>query len=512
MKSGVTKIKGRGKTRAEMLKQTARVLVVDDEAAVCRFFEEYFTGERGLAVDTALNGAEANKLLALNVYGLAFIDLKLPDLSGIDLLEILKEKSPGCPAVIMTGHGSVESAVKAVKLGAFDYIEKPFDELEDLERVVNAALASAERPLLKMPGGYSDPQAFNMVGTRDGPLTRVLDIAGKIAKKNLTVLIHGPTGAGKEVLARYIHANSQRAEMPFIAVNCGAFSETLLESELFGHEKGAFTGASTMRRGIFEIADGGTLFLDEIGEANHPIQVKLLRTLETGEFTRVGGEKRLKSDVRIIAATNADLKSAVEKGTFRRDLFYRLDVVSLEVPPLKDRPADMEALIKHFLAKSSPEGATRPITLTREALEALSNYDWPGNVREMGNVIARAAALRSGDVIGLDLFPQKIAMALGKGAAVSPAGGDAETGLDVEKAVNYLGSELAGRVGKEGGKGDFHALYEEATAWRDRIMETALGAALEKCAGNRTAAAKLINAGPRSLRYFLKERRKRGAG
>jgi len=306
---------------------TSRILVVDDEIEIGEFFtfllEPYF-----YKVTVAVNGVQAREAFK-KPYDLAIIDLKLPDTDGITLLRELKELQPDCETIIMTGYSTVKSAVEAIQLGAFDYIEKPFSDLSELEAVINQAL---NRSTVKNET-YSEErnQAFESVGliTRHSEeMRRLLLVAEKLAKKDVTILIRGETGTGKDVLAHFIHAMSPRAEKPFLAINCGALSENLLESELFGHEKGAFTGASGQKKGIFELAHHGTLFLDEIGDASNSIQVKLLRVLETGEILRIGGQKPIHVDVRILTATNANLEELIKLKRFREDLFYRLEVVT----------------------------------------------------------------------------------------------------------------------------------------------------------------------------------------
>jgi len=385
------------------------ILVIDDEVEVGSFLRRLLE-RKGLGVSLAHTGARALQLIECKSYNVALIDLKLPDSSGLDLLERLKFKQPDCEAVIMTGYGTTKSAVRAIQLGAFDYIEKPFEDITVVEGLIDRILklgqskgsASGGRP------GWLD--IAEKAGFYVGNTTKMLhlvNVAEKIARKNLNVLIQGETGTGKEVLARFVHTASQRSEQLFIPVNCGALPENLLESELFGHEKGAFTGASSLRRGIFEIADKGTLFLDEIGEASLPIQVKLLRVLETGEFLRLGREKPIKTDVRIIAATNIDLEKAVRDRQFREDLFYRLDVVRLDLPPLRERKEDIPALVSHFIAHSKI-GDHRTLQVSPDAMQILLNYNWPGNIRELLNIIEQSLALCEGNLIQPAHLAQKL--------------------------------------------------------------------------------------------------------
>ncbi|WP_231702813.1 sigma-54-dependent transcriptional regulator [Desulfocucumis palustris] len=357
---------------------------------------------KGYRVKVAASGAEAVRALDEQQYQVAMVDLKLPDANGLSLLQEIKNRQPGCEVIIMTGYSTTKTAVKAIQLGAFDYIDKPFEDIAEVEDLIDKACDYGKS---LQHGAGTQPEWFNtaakagfLVGGT-AKMFKMVSIADKIAKKNINVLIQGETGTGKEVLARFIHAASNRSDMLFIPVNCGAFPENLLESELFGHEKGAFTGASSQRRGIFELADRGTLFLDEIGEASLSIQVKLLRVLETGEFLRVGGEKTIHTDVRIVAATNIDLEQAVRDKLFREDLFYRLDVVRFELPPLRERREDIPLLVKHFLKRNSEFADKEPPQVSGETMRLLMEYSWPGNIRELANTIDQAVALCDGPVI-----------------------------------------------------------------------------------------------------------------
>ena len=369
-----------------------QVLIIDDEADVCTFFRRLLT-RKGYGVTTAVNLAEAQQALDGKSYNVALVDLKLPDTDGLFLLQTIKARQPGCEVIIMTGYSTVKTAVTAIQLGAYEYLGKPFDEIEAIEALIARAAAGGQSPIAEDEWSEVAQEVGFQVGSSIA-MRRLVSLAFKIARKNINVLIQGKTGTGKEVLARFIHAASNRASQTFIPVNCGALPENLLESELFGHEKGAFTGASQTRRGIFELANRGTLFLDEIGDASPLIQVKLLRVLETGEFMRVGGEKPITTDVRVIAATNVDLEEAIREKTFREDLYYRLNVVQLEIPPLRTRAEDIPQLAQHYIGQFNPE-----LRLSPAALRQLQDYHWPGNIRELVNVIRRAAVLCPGDTI-----------------------------------------------------------------------------------------------------------------
>ncbi len=367
-----------------------QVLIIDDEADVCTFFSRLLT-RKGYGVVTAGNEPEAMRALEGGSFSVAMVDLKLPDTDGLTLLQMIKTRQPACEVILMTGYSTVKTAVTAMQLGAYEYLEKPFDDIGEIEALIEKAASHGASQQNGSRATEEWSETAQAVGFRVGTapsMRRLVSLAYKIATKNINVLIQGKTGTGKEVLARFIHAASGRADQPFIPVNCGALPENLLESELFGHEKGAFTGASQTRRGIFELANRGTLLLDEIGDASPQIQVKLLRVLETGEFMRVGGGKAIKTDVRVIAATNVDLEEAIREKTFREDLYYRLNVVRLEIPPLRARADDIPQLAEHFARQHNPD-----IQISPTAMRLLREYGWPGNIRELANVMRRAVVM-----------------------------------------------------------------------------------------------------------------------
>jgi two-component system NtrC family response regulator len=356
------------------------------------------------------------------------VDLKLPDTDGLTLLKHIKTRQPACEVIIMTGFSTIKTAVQAMQLGAYEYLEKPFEDIKLIERLIEKATA------VSCQGRKEEEEEWGELAKSIGFLVgncpdmrRLVSLAYKIAPKDISVLIQGETGTGKEVLARFIHTASVRADQMFIPINCGALADNLLESELFGHERGSFTGAGNMRRGIFEMANKGTLFLDEIGEASLAIQVKLLRVLETGEFMRLGGEKQIHCDVRVISASNVDLEDAMLQREFREDLFYRLNVVKLVIPPLRSRAEDIPMLAKYFVKQFNPT-----LTLSEEILELLCQYDWPGNIRELSNTLRQAVALCDGKVILPEHFPGKLTASKprpllqnGQMAPVEPAVADA---------------------------------------------------------------------------------------
>ncbi len=382
------------------------ILIVDDEKNYLLVLKELL-GEEGYEVFTAQSALEALGIFQETELDLVITDMKMPGMSGMSLLSVLKEKDLHLPVIMMTAYGTVEKAVEAMKKGAYDYIIKPFDN-ETLKKTVIKALAMGQvikenRLLsqeLKEKFGPTD-----LIGN-SFPMRQVRELITKVAGTRATILISGESGTGKEMVARAIHFNSPRKNRPLISVNCSALTETLLESELFGHEKGSFTGAVAQRKGRFELADEGTLFLDEVGEMSPSVQVTLLRVLQNREFERVGGNKTIKVDVRVITATNKDLMEEISKGHFREDLYYRLNVVHIEVPPLRERKEDIPLLIRYFLERFSREMNKKEVpALAPEVMGALSAYDWPGNIRELENMLERAVILSSESVIRLEDFP-----------------------------------------------------------------------------------------------------------
>ena len=381
------------------------ILVVDDEKNYLLVLKELLV-EEGYEVLTAQSGADALAILNETELDLVVTDMKMPGMSGLELLEKSKQRDPQLPVVMMTAFGTVEKAVEAMKKGAFDYISKPFDN-EILKKTIATALnmwrvIKENRFLsqeLKDRSGPSD-----LIGNSP-PIQQVRELIQKVAVTKATVLVTGESGTGKELVARAIHAQSPRRDKPLISVNCSALAETLLESELFGHERGSFTGATSQRKGRFEIADGGTLFLDEVGEMAPSVQVTLLRVLQNREFERVGGNKTIKVDVRLIAASNRDLKEEIPRGAFREDLYYRLNVVHIEVPPLRDRRDDLPLLTRYFLERFSKELNKETPTLSPEAMSVIMDYPWPGNIRELENMLERAVILASGSLIHVEDLP-----------------------------------------------------------------------------------------------------------
>ncbi len=417
-----------------------RILVVDDEAEVldllCGFLER-----AGYEVEAASDASGALSLVESNPFNVAFLDLNLPDYNGIELLKNIKQVEPSTINIMLTGCGSIETAVEAMSLGAFHYMTKPIKIKEVRSLLVKA---------LKETGfKFDDQQDENGKKKRSTPveivgnskaMQRVFQFIEKVADTDSTVLICGGSGTGKEMVARSMHLKSHRKNGPYVAVNCGAIPETLLGSELFGHEKGAFTGADAARTGRFELAEGGTIFLDEIGNMSSTMQIKLLRVLQERKFERVGGVKTIDCDVRVIAATNADLEEAVEKGRFREDLFYRLNVIPIELPPLREREGDIPLLVSHFLEKFNTLRKRRVQGFSLKALSLIEQYPWPGNVRELENFIERLVVLGEEGMIRLEDLPEKFQN--GKRNCSFTVPDIPEEGLSLEEMLNNVEKEL----------------------------------------------------------------------
>ncbi len=372
------------------------ILIVDDEAPIIRSLSKILEDER-YEVLSATSGSDALKQIATEPPDLVLLDIWMPEMDGLETLRRAREQSPTLTIMMMSGHGSIETAVKAIKLGAYDYIEKPLS-LENVTLRIRHALDQHRLSKENLTLRSQMERRFELVGTSTAMqrLRQLIATAGPTVGR---VLIAGENGTGKELVARAIHSQSTRRGRPFIAVNCAAIPETLIESELFGHERGAFSGATTLKRGQFEQADGGTLFLDEIGDMSLSTQAKVLRALEEQQFTRVGGTRLIKVDVRLIAASNKDLPLQIEKGNFREDLFYRLNVLPIEVPPLRKRQDDIPILVHHFLRTHAEEQGLKLKEISPGALEAFRLYDWPGNVRELRNIIERLMIMEPGPLI-----------------------------------------------------------------------------------------------------------------
>lgn len=438
----------------------AKVLVVDDEPNMVALFKR-FLGKEGYSVVGAENLASGSSALQREVFDVVISDLALGDGTGIDLLKLSRKSQPHAPFILITAYGSIESAVEAMKLGAFDYISKPFQN-EEMLILVQKALEHSDlhRQIRQLRKEVDRRYGFGNIIGRSKSMLAIYDLIERIAATNSTVLITGESGTGKELFAKALHYNSQRKDRPFIAVDCGVIPENLIESELFGHARGAFTGAVNAKRGLFAEAHTGTLFLDEIGNLPPPLQAKLLRALQEKEIKPVGSNENIRVDVRVIAATKEDLRRAVEEGGFRNDLFYRLSVIPINIPPLRDRREDIPLLVNHFLKKICKDNNLELKELQPDVLNALMNYSWPGNVRELENLIERLVLLSQGNPIGSDYLPPEILE------------GDERAGKSLKEALDR---QVAG-------------------AEKELIQE-----ALEKAGGNRTKAAKLLGISRASL-------------
>jgi len=384
-----------------------RILIIDDEESIRDLLTDFLEG-RGFEVVSASNGASGIALLKEERFDLFLVDLMMPDMGGLDVLRELSALKINIPSIVITAFGTVQTAVEAMKLGVFDYITKPFI-LDDIFITINRALnvSRLQNENIRLKKQLKKEHGFNRIIGNSPQIQDIIKFIEKIADTDSTVLITGESGTGKELVAKTLHYYSSRSEKPFVPLNCAAIPKDILESELFGHEKGAFTGAINTRIGRFELANMGTLFLDEIGEIAPSIQAKLLRVLQEKEFERVGGVKTIKIDVRIIAATNKDLEKAVKEGSFREDLFYRLNVIPVHLPPLREIKEDIPLLIEHFLADISKRKKKEPPRLSREAVECLLNYNWQGNVRELENLIERLIILKEGEVVTTKDIPDR---------------------------------------------------------------------------------------------------------
>jgi two-component system response regulator PilR (NtrC family) len=450
---------------------TREVLVVDDEQSLTEFLALFFRGE-GFRVRTAGSVDAARHLLAEVTPDLVLCDILMPDGNGLDLLREIKTRTPELPVVMMTAYTSTKTAIEAMKLGAYDYVSKPFD-VEELKVTVNRALEKRqleeENVYLRreLHGRYS---FANIIGS-SRKMHEVFSLVERVAKTSSTVLVHGESGTGKELIARAIHFASPRAAGKVLSINCGALPENLLESELFGHERGSFTGAVRDKKGLFQEADKGTLFLDEIGEMTPTMQVKLLRALQEKRVRKVGGTQEEPVDVRIIAATNQNLEARVAEGSFREDLYYRINVIPIHLPPLRQRREDIPLLVEHFLKKYADEIATEPRRISVEAMKVLEGYAWPGNVRELENVIERAVALATEPTLTTRDLPTQL----------------------TEGRANETGTITLPEEGLE------------LEAHLDGVRAQLMAQALDRCDGVQTKAADLLKMSFRSFRYYAKK-------
>lgn len=462
--------------------RTRSILIIDDEESMCICLAVILRKE-GYEAQYAVQPEKAIELVQTHNFDLALVDIKMPGMGGLEILKVIKEVSRETVVIMMTAYASTETAVRAIKWGAYDYLNKPFKDNREVKHIIKSALEKKqlkeENPalhndLLEQRDQYRPAVGLrpdNLVG-KSKKINEIFSIIQKIADSASTVLITGESGTGKDLVARAIHNHSPRKDKPLINLNCGAVPEGLLESELFGHVKGAFTGAVATKKGLFELADGGTLFLDEIGTTPLSIQVKLLRVLQSQEIRKLGSTEKIQMDVRLIAATNLDIKTAIDAGSFREDLYYRLNVIPIHVPPLREREGDIALLADHFLRLFNQKSNRPPKRISPETMRLLTAYPWPGNVREMENTIERAVALAANETIEPEDLQENIRDPLNR---IKPAAGyDFEEGIDLEKIMDGLEKSL--------------------------IFQ-----ALDKSNGNKSRAAELLNLSFRSFRYRLKK-------
>jgi len=446
-----------------------RILIVDDDPSDLEVIAEALERE-GYEIVKALSGKTALEIINSEDFDLVVTDLKLPDLDGMEILRRAKEEIPYVEVIVLTGYGTVEGAVEAMQSGAFTFLQKPVD-INILRQTASRAIEKRELELenLRLKEQIERKYRFENIIGRSPQMQEIFRQIRRVAPTRANVLIVGETGTGKEIIARAIHQNSPRRDKPFIAVNCAAIPKDLLESELFGHEKGAFTGAVRQRTGYFELADGGTLLLDEIGEMSPEVQAKLLRAIETREFWRVGASKPIQVDVRIISSTNRDLEEAVREGKFREDLYYRLKVFTIKVPPLRERREDIPLLVQHFIEEICKQNNRPPIKISREAMDKLISYSWPGNVRQLRNVIESVIITATSDTIELKDLPEEI-----RGS--TPADKDESDRIDIRVGMSMEDIE------------------------REAIKRT-----LIETGGNKTKAANILKIGLRTLYRKIKQ-------
>jgi two-component system, NtrC family, response regulator PilR len=462
----------------DTVREMARILVVDDERSICELLEITFRKE-GHRVEVASTMDAAKRKLESQIFDIVISDIRMPGANGLDLLKFVKEVSPQCFFLLITGVPTVETAIGAINAGADRYVIKDHDLVDQLRRAVSGV---SENLKWRKEAGYLRRELRRLTGLdnilgQSPKMRAIFELIQTIAPQSSRVLITGESGTGKELVARAIHENSQRSQAPFITINCGAFPETLLESELFGYVKGAFTGANENRQGLFQAAHGGTLFMDEIGNMSLTMQVKLYRVLQEGKVRPIGSTEEIDVDVRVIAATNKEFEKEIAEGRFREDLYYRLSVIPIQLPPLRERREDIPLLARHFVERFRKSMEKPIMGISAETLRRLEAYDWPGNVRELENTMERAIALESGPEISLGSLPDRIAGYAGPSSLASGNGHASafpEEGLDFEKEI--------------------------AEAERRYIA-----GALEKADGVRTRASELLHITYRSFRHYAKK-------
>ena len=459
-----------------MLQKALNVLLVDDDQSL-RNMLSFVLGKEGYEVEEAQSGSEALKKLKGRKYDLVISDIRMPDLNGIELLKKIKTHDPELPVIMITAYAATHDAIEAMKIGAEDYIMKPFN-LEELKIIIDKSLhkKSIELENIELKQKLSDKEKFEDIVGGDPQMTKIYELIRTVAQTDSTVLISGESGTGKELIARAIHAQSLRSGQRFVSINCGALPENLLESELFGHKKGAFTDAYQEKEGLFEAARQGTLFLDEISEMSQKMQVKLLRAIQEKAVRRVGDNREIAVDVRIIAATNRDLVEGMEKGAFRSDLYYRLNVISIHVPPLRERRDDIPILMQHFLQRYNQKFAKGISGFEKQVMDCFAAYRWPGNVRELENFIERGVALEKGPVFSAASLPPEVIYNL--------------------DATSAPGEDWAERL--EADTLDFNGYIDE-------LSKRIIIRALERNGGNVKKTAQRLKLNYRSLRYLIEK-------
>jgi DNA-binding NtrC family response regulator len=484
----------------------ARILVADDEPNLRRVLHAILRRD-GHEVVQAVDGAEA--LAMLDGVDVVITDLRMPKVDGMEVLRTAVRTQPHVPVIMVTAYGSVGQAVEAIKAGAFDYVEKPFDQDQIrlvIDKAVKQAAANRSAPRATLyPPSEEVKGRYGLIGD-SAEMHNIFDVIGKVADSPSTVLITGESGTGKELVAKALHENSSRNGGPFIKINCAAIPKTLMESELFGYEKGAFTGATSSKPGRFELADAGTLFLDEIGEIPVEMQVKLLRAIQESEFERVGGIKTIKVDVRLITATNRDLEQEIARGNFREDLYYRLNVVPLQVPPLRKRRGDIPLLVRHVIRRFNDRLKKNVTGISDDALAALEMHVWPGNIRELENVLERTILFSKGDMINRADLPEELIAAPVRAeattqtmpvqhAAAPAAAADVPDDDDDGAEPGEVPHELSGDA----------SLKDIVRAETNRVERELIARALNETGGNVTQAAKLLKISRKSLQMKMKE-------
>ena len=459
-----------------MAHQAPHLLVVDDELSM-REFLEFMLQREGYRVTTAESGRDAIDQIQKTDFDLLLCDIRLGDITGLDVLRAAKQKNPATVVIMISAYASAETAVEAMNDGAYDYLPKPFDNKELKQAIAKALeMRTLEREKERLDDDLKKNLHFGLIIGNHPKMLRIYEMIRQVARTRTNVLITGESGTGKELIARAIHQESDRRDAPFVAVNCGGIPETLMESEFFGHKKGSFTGATTDKKGLFELANGGTLFLDEIGEVSLPIQVKMLRAVQDKVFKAVGGGEDIAVDVRILSATNRNLEEEVIEGRFREDLFYRLNVIEIKVPPLRERKSDLRALCQHFLEKFATENQKEISKISSYAIDLLTKYDFPGNIRELENLLERSVALTSTNII----LPDSLALSFHK-RRWNQEEKDVPGGSDLEDVAKGI---------------DLDAVLAE-------VERSYIQKALEIADGKKSKASELLGINLRSLRYRL---------